>query len=345
MSGSPCRISRTSTPRRAARRSSLAAADSRGRNRRWRSSPALRAPRIAARYWRSMSLRCWSLSRVTSMRLRPRPPPAAAPAGGLDAAPASAGARCGAACAAQQKRWIVLDHRAVASRPRSPAWPRAEVGQVVGGVVDAADEGHAPRRPRRSCGACGGARWRAAPRKRGRGSNTCSRTPAVGQRADERRRAGRTSRSRRPSRRPATPRRAAAISTRCSSRPTLSSNRMKVSSMTSCRAGDGLEHAREELLAVLEQRGRGCRCGPVACSSGWISAASGAWSDRCDQGLRGSTQRRVDARVAHVDAVQLQQRQARRKGLARRGRSACTNTSRRPAQSRRGCGARGGASR
>ncbi|EWS52892.1 hypothetical protein X551_04317 [Methylibium sp. T29] len=54
------------------------------------------------------------------------------------------------------------------------------------------------------------------------------------------------------------------------------------------RRGDGLEHAREVGLAVLQQREA------VAVDPAWrahseISAASGAWSDRCDHGLRGST--------------------------------------------------------
>ena len=50
---------------------------------------------------------------------------------------------------------------------------------------------------------------------------------------------------------------------------------------------DGAEHGGEELLAVLEQ------AHAVAVDPLWrhssISAASGAWSDRCDQGWRGST--------------------------------------------------------
>ena len=126
--------------------------------------------------------------------------------------------------------------------------------------------------------------------------------------------------------------------------PTLSSNRMKVSSSTSrARRGDGLEHARVELLAVLEQPDP-VAVRPSAVLTGSISAASGAWSDRCDQGRRGSTSGAWTRGVAHVDAVELQQRAARREG-ARRAAVGLHEDLRQPGVVARGCRARGGASR
>ena len=50
---------------------------------------------------------------------------------------------------------------------------------------------------------------------------------------------------------------------------------------------DGAEHGGEELLAVLEQA-HAVAVDPLQFHSS-ICAASGAWSDRCDQGWRGST--------------------------------------------------------
>ena len=88
-------------------------------------------------------------------------------------------------------------------------------------------------------------------------------------------------------------------STACSSWPTLSSNRMKVSSSTSRCAWRMASNTRgKELLAVLQQPERGCRAIQRGASSGSISAASGAWSDRCDQGRRGSTIGACTARCA-----------------------------------------------
>lgn len=61
------------------------------------------------------------------------------------------------------------------------------------------------------------------------------------------------------------------------------------------RGADRLEHARKELLAVLQQLDAVARDPGIAVAHGWmrlqrsISATSGAWSDRCDQGRRGST--------------------------------------------------------
>ena len=69
---------------------------------------------------------------------------------------------------------------------------------------------------------------------------------------------------------------------------------MKVSTITSrCAVADGLEHARKELLAVFQQLDA-VAADPaldysVSGAHSSISATSGAWSDRCDQGLRGST--------------------------------------------------------
>ncbi len=52
------------------------------------------------------------------------------------------------------------------------------------------------------------------------------------------------------------------------------------------RLADGLEHAREEGLAVFQQLDA---VAPVPAVHSSTSATSGAWSDRCDQGRRGST--------------------------------------------------------
>ena len=113
---------------------------------------------------------------------------------------------------------------------------RAEVGQVVGREVDAADEGDARRRRRRSCGACAAARSARMPKIRGAGIEAAQPHAGLGQRADESRREVGASRSRRPARRPARRARAASSSAACSSSPTLSSKRMKVSMITSRRA-------------------------------------------------------------------------------------------------------------
>jgi hypothetical protein len=198
----------------------------------------------------------------------------------------------------------------------------AEVAQVVGRIVDAADERRSPsitailRCMRRSkCGR----QPKGAP-----GLNTCTRTPAP--RSASRKRSERSGE-------PQSsivmstwaPRCAAAIMASCSCRPTLSSNRMKVSTITS------------RLALAMRANTRGKNCSPFSSSVMLVAGdpavvVHGIRFSEMDLGRQGRVvgqvrpgparqhHRQVHRAVAHVDAVERQDGEAPgRSWPARRG--------------------------
>jgi hypothetical protein len=239
------------------------------------------------------SMVCWRLSRTTNMA-------SASPAAGSARAAARS---CGAAppLALLALVALALGQRGVAEavdlgHQRAADLHRvvllglgAEVGQVVGRVVDAADEGdlavdhhdlavHAAQQVRPQPKGAGRGRTRARARRpraaREEARGQVGRAPAVDGDVDLH----------------AAPGGGDQRLVQLQADLVLEQDE-GLDDHLALGVGDAGEHAREELLAVLQQGELVARIQrrSMAVSQRWISATSGAWSDRCDQGRRGST--------------------------------------------------------